>query len=94
MKLVDAEKVIAQEKYYAEKYKGDFGEQVSSHTIEILDSAPTVDAVLVIRCRDCKHWQYESCFVESEEGDAGSIILDRFAFDFCSRAERRNDETD
>lgn len=94
MKLVDAEKVIAQEKYYAEKYKGGFGEQVSSHTIEILDSAPTVDAVLVIRCKDCKHWQYESCFVESEEGGADSIILDRFAFDFCSRAERRNDEAD
>ena len=47
MRLIDAEKVIAQEKYYAEKYKGDFGEQVSSHTIEILDSAPTVDAVPV-----------------------------------------------
>lgn len=48
----------------------------------------------LIRCKDCKHWQYESCFAESEEGDADSIILDRFAFDFCSRAERRNDETD
>ena len=48
----------------------------------------------LIRCKDCKHWQYDSCFVESEEGDADSIILDRFAFDFCSRAERRNDEAD
>ena len=48
----------------------------------------------LIRCKDCKHWQYESCFVESEECDADSIILDRFAFDFCSRAERRTDETD
>lgn len=53
----------------------------------VINAEPTVDAVLVIRCRDCKHWQYESCFVESEEGDADSIILDRFAFDFCSRAE-------
>lgn len=47
----------------------------------------------LIRCKDCKHWQYESCFVDSEEGDADSIILDRFAFDFCSRAERRNNVT-
>ena len=60
----------------------------------VIEAEPTVDAVPVIRCKDCKHWQYESCFVESEEGDADSIILDRFAFDFCSRAERRNDETD
>lgn len=44
----------------------------------------------LIRCKDCKHWQYESCFVESEEGDAYSI-LDRFAFDFCSRAERKTE---
>ena len=56
-----------------------------------IEDAPTVDAVPVIRCKDCKHWQYESCFVESEEGDADSIILDRFAFDFCSRAERREE---
>ena len=49
------------------------------------------DLVPVIRCKDCKHWQYESCFVESEEGDAESIILDRFAFDFCSRAERKEE---
>lgn len=58
---------------------------------EMLEDAPTVDAVQVIRCKDCKHWQYESCFVESEEGDADSIILDRFAFDFCSRAERKEE---
>ena len=45
----------------------------------------------LIRCKDCKHWQYESCFVESEECDADSIILDRFAFDFCSRAERKEE---
>ena len=45
----------------------------------------------LIRCKDCKHWQYESCFVESEECDADSIILDRFAFDFCSRAERKGE---
>ena len=45
----------------------------------------------LIRCKDCKHWQYDSCFVESEEGDADSIILDRFAFDFCSRAERKEE---
>ena len=49
------------------------------------------DVIQVIRCKDCKHWQYESCFVDSEEGDAESIISDRFAFDFCSRAERKEE---
>ena len=53
------------------------------------DCFESMDYVKVIRCKDCKYWQYESCFVDSEEGDAESIILDRFAFDFCSRAERK-----
>lgn len=57
----------------------------------VINAEPTVDAVPVIRCKDCKHWQYDSCFVDSEEGDAESIILDRFAFDFCSRAERKEE---
>lgn len=58
---------------------------------DMISDAPTVEAVPVIRCKDCKHWQYESCFVDSEEGDAESIISDRFAFDFCSRAEVREE---
>lgn len=45
MRLIDVDKVIERERYYAEKYKGDFGEMVASHIIEILDSAPAVDAI-------------------------------------------------
>lgn len=67
---------------------------LDEETGEITDVTSRDDVIKVVYCKDCKHWQYESCFVESEEGDADSIILDRFAFDFCSRAERRNDETD
>lgn len=45
MRLINAEKVIANEKAFAEKYKGDFGEQVAIHTIEILEQAPTIEAI-------------------------------------------------
>ena len=60
---------------------------------EDIVNAPTVDAVPVIRCKDCKHHEYEyeengmvycsnivGCWVD-EEG-------------YCYLAERRNDETD
>ena len=29
---------------------------------DMISDAPTVEAVPVIRCKDCKHWQYESCW--------------------------------
>ena len=45
MKLTDVDKLIEREKYYAEKYKGDFGEIAAVQMIKILDSAPIVDAI-------------------------------------------------
>lgn len=45
MRLINAEKLIANEKAFAEKYKGDFGEQVAIHTIEILEQAQTIESI-------------------------------------------------
>ena len=67
-----------------------------------IDDAPTIDAVPVIRCKDCKFWQAQ------EEGVVEVPICARpenkhdkhpFRFiigkdGFCSYAERRSDETD
>lgn len=35
--------------------------------VDMLESAPTVDAVKVVRCRDCKHhyWEQEPCHGKS-----------------------------
>ena len=97
MRLIDADKVLKEiaqrQKAYANpinEYEAACGDGIQTARYEI-EEAPTIDAVPVIRCKDCKHWQYDSCFVDSAEGDAESIILDRFAFDFCSRAERKEE---
>ena len=47
-----------------------------------LRNAPTVDAVEVVRCEDCKHYRTSGC------------AMDTYAFDvveegFCSYGERR-----
>ena len=69
---------------------------------ERLDATPTVDAVPVIRCMDCKFWQNQ------EEGVIEAPICARpenkyekhpFRFiigkdGFCSYAERRSDGAD
>lgn len=45
-----------------------------------LKRAPTVEAVEVVRCRDCKHWDYGDCWrLELSQPD-----------DFCSYSERKD----
>lgn len=51
-------------------------------TIE-LENASDVDVVEVVRCKDCTHYDGEWCFENRH------YLKD---YDFCSRAERREDE--
>ena len=80
MRLVDADALKA-------KAFGKRGGLI--HTSDI-DAAPTVDAVPVVRCKDCKnseHWYADRrrCFLWSEDG------VSVFDDGFCSYAERRTD---
>ena len=57
---------------------------------DIVERMPTVDAVPVIRCKDCKHsepWYADKrrCFLWSEDG------IDVFNDGFCNYAERREE---
>lgn len=47
MRLIDADALVAQEEFFAKIFKGDFGEQVATHVIEVINDAPTVDAIHV-----------------------------------------------
>ena len=54
---------------------------------EILENAPTIDAVPVVRCKDCKHYQYV-------EGGKPLCEWHRIACaydDFCSYGEKRGE---
>ena len=52
-----------------------------------IDNAPTVDAVPVVRCKDCKYLEITGCY-----GECGKAILGIVSpEDFCSRGERRAD---
>ncbi len=58
----------------------------------LVQDAPTVDAVEVVRCKDCKHWV---CWRGSGEGtgdchlDEGYSTLATQHYDFCSYGEKR-----
>ena len=58
---------------------GSLGGAVSG-VIKHIDSAPTIDAVPVIRCRDCKH-RYSDSWCEYVDDD------DNF---YCARGERKD----
>lgn len=49
-----------------------------------IENAPTTDAVEVVRCKDCVHYDGEGCLLTYGEFEPNSM-------DFCSYGERRND---
>ena len=55
--------------------------------VRLLEKAPTVDAVEVVRCRDCKHYKPDE--YECGCDFAGGLPYVK-ADDFCSYGERRN----
>ena len=57
--------------------------------LRCIEQAPTVDAVPVVRCRECKHWDGSVCDVHSEWPDQYSTGHMDYteADDFCSYGE-------
>ena len=77
MRLIDADKLnlllgISDRDIYA-KY--------------MLDRMPTIDAVSVVRCRECKHCDPENHHCDHHMGTAAP--LRRKPDDFCSYGERK-----
>lgn len=58
---------------------------LKKHVAEnILKDVPTIDAVEVVRCKDCM--KYDSHEHRCKHWNHGVVVMD-----FCSRAERRTD---
>lgn len=96
MRLIDADALIEQ----AEEDMFDYeAEQFAAR----VSWCPTVDAVEVVRCKDCKHWHKETGWC----AEHSSFINERGVFchpwesanwkmfddnDFCSYGERKENE--
>lgn len=56
--------------------------------VERIKEAPAIDAVEVVRCKDCKHWAVlEECGHYCSHW--GNMMTDTLEDDFCSNGERR-----
>lgn len=93
MKLIDADALLKQIAEDSRRNEGWYGDTWGF--INTIKDAPTIDAVPVVRCKDCRHWRddnprvngYHCCYRMHN-------IFPMKESDFCSRGERRTDETD
>ena len=57
----------------------------------LINMQPTVDAVTVVRCKDCKHWRK---YTDEQFGECMTTIRDTKVTrsdDYCSESERKDD---
>lgn len=55
-------------------------------------NAPIVDAIPVVRCRECKHWHKETLFCDYTLYGEAQERVNWYANDFCSYGERKDNE--
>ena len=91
-RLIDANALLRHKR----KMSGaDFGGEFWDEAVLASDikNAPTVDAVEVVRCRDCKHWvKFESSLIGEVKccTGQGSVNIQKGPDDFCSYGERKD----
>lgn len=62
----------------------DYPVNTNSYVCEVIDNAPTVDAVEVVRCKNCKHYHSALCYCALKE--SGYWQPD----DYCSSGRRES----
>lgn len=92
MRLIDADRLNRKKKYQFHTKGGCFPKTEWFLKLDDVFQAPTIDAVPVVRCRECRHWT----------GIALGMRCNLYSFppnawvyskpdDFCSRGERKTD---
>lgn len=77
MSLINRDDAIAVAKY-------------SKDPVEGIKRLPAVDAVPVVRCKDCKHYELDACLKIYQDGNVSNDAWqERKPTDFCSYGERK-----
>ncbi len=98
MRLIDATPLECQAK---ERKENEWNQRVSptswAHAEESflhrIEDAPTVDAVVVTRCKDCVYWDDDPDTYGADDGPKGKCMKSfetMRADDFCSHGERKD----
>jgi hypothetical protein len=87
MRLIDREALLSFEKSDADLCATCGEHHTAEDVIMMIKTAPTVDAVPVVRCWECKWWQEDDDIGHCDNPDG----LDNYAKpdDFCSYGKRK-----
>ena len=85
MRLIDADRALEIVRNQGIAHPNAY--HLTNYATLILRESPTVDAVPVVRCRDCKHCDPENHHCDHHMGTAAP--LRRKPDDFCSYGERK-----
>lgn len=62
--------------------------------IKGLKLEPKIDAVPVVRCKDCKHYEKDTMWCKVNSNPRSATFPNWYADDFCSYGERKTYEND
>lgn len=88
-RLIDANTLLRHKR----KMSGaDFGGEFWDEAVLVSDikNAPTIDAVEIVRCKDCKHWHKDTVFCGYGSYGEAPKRVNWYADDFCSYGERKD----
>ena len=88
MSLINREALLSFEKMDADLCATCGEHHTAEDVIMMIKTAPTVDAVPVVRCKDCKHYEIHKPKV-LENCERNGYIIPMKPDDFCSCGERR-----
>ena len=92
MRLIDGDKLLETYKKWIPQLlsKEDEGDRRGVETcIMVLEDMQTVDAVHVVRCRECKYRGTDDCIFHIKGEPADEELLLKLDNDFCSYGERK-----
>ena len=87
MRLIDADRAIEIVRDKGIAHPNAY--HLTNYTTLILQEAPTVDAVEIVRCKDCKHYEIHKPKV-LENCERNGYIIPMKPDDFCSYGERKD----
>lgn len=84
MRVIDADKLVDM------LYDNEFATLCPLDEVSgVVDSCPTIDAVVVTHCKDCKYYDRGECYHPRHERHLQSICQEDD--DFCSYGERKEE---
>ena len=93
MRLIDADALKKKLFYFDIEFDDGHHEIHYAYKEKDVDDAPTIDAVEVVRCKDCKYWDKTWTNSWAKDYHYCSMVDGVRKVDFyCADAERRSDE--